>query len=74
MADVQMPQLGETVTEGPLTKWFKTVGDEVAQDEVLFDVQLRLLGVERRHRGLARRAKVYQDLEKELEAGLYWTK
>src|SRR5688572_16880486 len=38
MADVEMPQLGETVTEGTITKWFKAVGDEVAQDEVLFEV------------------------------------
>jgi 2-oxoglutarate dehydrogenase E2 component (dihydrolipoamide succinyltransferase) len=38
MAEVTMPQLGETVTEGTITKWFKQVGDEVAQDEVLFEV------------------------------------
>ncbi len=38
MADVEMPQLGETVTEGTITKWFKAVGDQVAQDEVLFEV------------------------------------
>ena len=33
MADIQMPQLGETVTEGTITKWFKQVGDAVAEDE-----------------------------------------
>ena len=38
MADIQMPQLGETVTEGTITKWFKAVGDQVAEDEVLFEV------------------------------------
>jgi 2-oxoglutarate dehydrogenase E2 component (dihydrolipoamide succinyltransferase) len=38
MAEVQMPQLGETVTEGTITKWFKGVGDQVAMDEVLFEV------------------------------------
>src|SRR5437764_3452697 len=38
MADVTMPQLGETVSEGTITKWFKQVGDEVAEDEVLFEV------------------------------------
>jgi pyruvate dehydrogenase E2 component (dihydrolipoamide acetyltransferase) len=38
MADIQMPQLGETVTEGTITKWFKQVGDEVAEDEPLFEV------------------------------------
>jgi pyruvate dehydrogenase E2 component (dihydrolipoamide acetyltransferase) len=38
MADIQMPQLGETVTEGTITKWFKQVGEEVAEDEPLFEV------------------------------------
>src|SRR3954447_24025712 len=38
MADVTMPQLGETVTEGTITKWFKQVGEEVKEDEVLFEV------------------------------------
>ena len=33
MADIEMPQLGETVTEGTITKWFKEVGDQVAEDE-----------------------------------------
>ncbi|MGB1653020.1 MAG: dihydrolipoamide acetyltransferase family protein [Acidimicrobiales bacterium] len=38
MADVTMPQLGETVTEGTITQWFKNVGDSVAMDEILFEV------------------------------------
>jgi pyruvate dehydrogenase E2 component (dihydrolipoamide acetyltransferase) len=38
MADVTMPQLGETVTEGTITKWFKQVGDDVRADEPLFEV------------------------------------
>ena len=38
MADIRMPQLGETVTEGTITKWFKQVGDTIAEDEVLFEV------------------------------------
>ncbi len=33
-----MPQLGETVTEGTITKWYKAVGDKVARDEPLFEV------------------------------------
>ncbi|MDQ1356105.1 MAG: hypothetical protein QOG44_478 [Acidimicrobiaceae bacterium] len=33
-----MPQLGETVTEGTITKWLKQVGDQVAEDDVLFEV------------------------------------
>ena len=38
MADVEMPQLGETVTEGTITRWFKAVGDSVEEDEPLFEV------------------------------------
>lgn len=35
---VTMPQLGETVTEGTIIRWNKTVGDEVVEDELLFEV------------------------------------
>ncbi|MFM7525292.1 MAG: dihydrolipoamide acetyltransferase family protein [Actinomycetota bacterium] len=38
MADVVLPQLGETVTEGTITRWFKNVGDVVKADEPLFEV------------------------------------
>lgn len=38
MAEIEMPQLGETVTEGTITRWFKSEGDTIAQDEVLFEV------------------------------------
>jgi len=33
-----MPQLGETVVEGTITKWLKKEGDSVAQDEPLFEI------------------------------------
>ncbi|MBW4079092.1 MAG: hypothetical protein HIU84_11405, partial [Acidobacteria bacterium] len=38
MADVTMPQLGETVADGTVTKWFKAVGDIVVRGEPLFEV------------------------------------
>ena len=38
MAEVTLPQLGETVTEGTITRWFKKVGDTVSVDEPLFEV------------------------------------
>ena len=38
MADVFMPQLGETVADGTVTKWFKQVGDTVTRGEPLFEV------------------------------------
>ena len=36
--DITMPQLGETVTEGTITRWIKQVGDAVTADEPLFEV------------------------------------
>ncbi|HUZ08665.1 MAG TPA: biotin/lipoyl-containing protein, partial [Acidimicrobiales bacterium] len=33
-----MPQLGETVTEGTITRWMKAIGEPVARDEPLFEV------------------------------------
>lgn len=38
MANVTMPQLGETVADGTVTKWFKNVGDSVVKGEPLFEV------------------------------------
>jgi pyruvate dehydrogenase E2 component (dihydrolipoamide acetyltransferase) len=38
MADITMPQLGETVTEGAITRWFRQIGDDVAMDEILFEI------------------------------------
>jgi len=38
MTDVTLPSLGESVTEGIITQWFKKVGDTVARDEPLFEV------------------------------------
>ena len=38
MIDVTLPSLGESVTEGIITQWFKKVGDSVARDEPLFEV------------------------------------
>lgn len=35
---VTMPQLGETVTEGTILKWAKTVGDSIVEDEVLVEI------------------------------------
>ena len=36
--DVEMPELGESVTEGTITQWLKNVGDEVEVDEPLLEV------------------------------------
>ncbi|MFZ5691764.1 MAG: dihydrolipoamide acetyltransferase family protein, partial [Pseudomonadota bacterium] len=37
--DVLMPQLGETVAEGKIVKWFKNAGDTVAPGENLFEIE-----------------------------------
>src|SRR3954471_20431264 len=37
--DVLMPQLGETVSSGKITSWFKKVGDKVAPGEDLFEIE-----------------------------------
>ncbi len=36
--DVLMPQMGESVTEGTVTRWLKKVGDTVGRDEPLFEI------------------------------------
>ncbi|WP_344646374.1 biotin/lipoyl-containing protein, partial [Streptomyces durmitorensis] len=36
--DVTLPALGESVTEGTVTRWLKEVGEEVAEDEPLLEV------------------------------------
>lgn len=38
MTDVVMPQMGESITEGTLTKWLKRKGDSVERDEPLFEI------------------------------------
>jgi len=36
--DVLMPQMGESIFEGTITKWLKKVGDNVQRDEPLFEI------------------------------------
>ncbi len=38
MIDVVMPQMGESIVEGTLTKWLKKVGEKVERDEPLFEI------------------------------------
>src|SRR5213594_4009403 len=35
---VLMPQMGESIAEGTVSKWLKKVGDEVKRDEPLFEI------------------------------------
>ena len=38
MTDVVMPQMGESIVEGTLTKWLKKAGETVVLDEPLFEI------------------------------------
>src|SRR5580693_6212978 len=38
MIDVVMPQMGESIVEGTLTKWLKKQGEQVERDEPLFEI------------------------------------
>jgi len=38
VADLLLPQLGETVTEGTITRWARRAGDRVEADDVLYEV------------------------------------
>jgi len=44
--EILMPQLGETVTEGKITVWFKSVGDSVAPGDNLFEIETDKVSME----------------------------
>src|SRR2546430_4999520 len=44
--DVLMPQLGETVAEGKITKWFKSAGDSVKPGDNLFEIETDKVSME----------------------------
>src|ERR1700716_3751472 len=44
--DVLMPQLGETVADGKITKWFKSAGDAVKPGDNLFEIETDKVSME----------------------------
>src|ERR1700741_4000238 len=44
--DVLMPQLGETVAEGTISKWFKSAGDAVKPGDNLFEIETDKVSME----------------------------
>jgi pyruvate dehydrogenase E2 component (dihydrolipoamide acetyltransferase) len=44
--DILMPQLGETVAEGKITKWFKAAGDAVKPGDNLFEIETDKVSME----------------------------
>ena len=43
---ITMPQLGETVTEGKIVKWFKSAGDAVKPGDNLFEIETEKTSME----------------------------
>src|SRR5260370_11250074 len=46
MMEVLMPQLGEPVSEGKITKWFKSAGDQVRPGDNLFEIETDKVSME----------------------------
>lgn len=46
MTDITVPNMGESVTEATIAKWFKKVGDSVAADEILAELETDKVTVE----------------------------
>lgn len=46
MTDILMPQMGESIVEGTVTRWLKKVGDHVERDEPLFEISTDKVDVE----------------------------
>src|ERR1700690_1260930 len=44
--DVLMPQLGETVAEGKITRWFKSAGEQVKPGDNLFEIETDKVSME----------------------------
>ena len=44
--NILMPQLGETVAEGKITKWFKSAGDPVQPGDNLFEIETDKVSME----------------------------
>src|SRR6516162_9236031 len=46
VSTIIMPQLGETVAEGKIIAWFKSVGDEIKEGDNLFEVETDKVTIE----------------------------
>src|SRR6202034_3032858 len=46
ISTIIMPQLGETVTDGKILAWFKSVGDEIKEGDNLFEVEADKVTIE----------------------------
>ena len=38
LVDILMPQMGESIVEGTITKWYKKIGDSIGKDETILEI------------------------------------
>lgn len=50
MAEIIVPELGESISEGTITKWFVKEGDTVNQGDVLLELETDKVNIEIRDR------------------------
>lgn len=67
--DVLMPQLGETVAEGTVSAWHKQVGDSVAADEIILDVETDKVSMEIPSPGTGTLSKILVEAGQTVEVG-----
>jgi len=69
MADIKVPTLGESVSEATVAKWFKKVGDAVAQDEPLVELETDKVTVEVRAEAAGTLSEIAADAGAEVKVG-----
>jgi len=69
MTDVTLPSLGESVTEGIITRWFKSVGDHVERDEPLFEVSTDKVDSEMPSPAAGRLVQIFAEEGETVETG-----
>ncbi|MBD3664019.1 2-oxoglutarate dehydrogenase complex dihydrolipoyllysine-residue succinyltransferase [Sulfitobacter sp. TSTF-M16] len=69
IVDVMVPTLGESVTEATVSTWFKKVGDSVAQDEMLCELETDKVSVEVPAPAAGKLTKILAEEGSTVEAG-----
>ena len=69
MADIKVPTLGESVSEATVAKWFKKVGDVVAMDEPLVELETDKVTVEVRAEAAGTLTEITADAGAEVKVG-----
>ncbi len=69
MAEIKVPALGESVSEATVAKWFKKVGDAVAMDEPLVELETDKVTVEVRAESAGTLGEIIADAGAEVKVG-----